>query len=81
MEAHLSTADDVEFISCTSVFLTDTSNFFLDLEGSFQVIGLVDPLGPTTTTCEMQARMVAHMWAHQISCPIVADMLKDIKGT
>ncbi|RCN32037.1 hypothetical protein ANCCAN_22173, partial [Ancylostoma caninum] len=47
---------------------------------SLAVIGLVDPLGPTTTTCEMQARAVTHMWARRINCPSEGDMLSDIEA-
>ncbi|KAL6733425.1 hypothetical protein Aduo_004074 [Ancylostoma duodenale] len=47
---------------------------------SLAVIGLVDPLGPTTTTCEMQARTVAHMWAQRINCPSEDNMLSDIRA-
>ncbi|EYC07951.1 hypothetical protein Y032_0068g219 [Ancylostoma ceylanicum] len=47
---------------------------------SLAVIGLVDPLGPTTTTCEMQARTVAHMWTQRINCPSKDEMLRDIRA-
>ncbi|ETN69633.1 Flavin-binding monooxygenase-like protein [Necator americanus] len=42
------------------------------------VIGLVDPLGPTTTICEMQTRAVAHMWAKKADCPSEEEMLEEI---
>ncbi|KAK6732833.1 hypothetical protein RB195_016918 [Necator americanus] len=45
---------------------------------SLAVIGLVDPLGPTTTICEMQTRTVAHMWAKKADCPSEDEMLEEI---
>lgn len=47
----------------------------------FQVIGLIDPLGPTATACEMQSRAVAHIWAYGINLPSDKEMLDEIRGT
>ncbi|CAJ0585873.1 unnamed protein product, partial [Mesorhabditis spiculigera] len=41
-------------------------------------IGVVDPLGPTITCSEAQARVVAHFWAKRLDLPSKAEMQAEI---
>lgn len=43
------------------------------------MIGVVDPMGPTTTVCELQARTVAYLWSTGYKFPPKEKMVEEIE--
>uniref|UniRef100_A0A914WPE3 Flavin-containing monooxygenase n=1 Tax=Plectus sambesii TaxID=2011161 RepID=A0A914WPE3_9BILA len=66
--------DDNQMSLYKRIFPPDLSH------SSLALIGFIDPLGPTVTMAELQARAVCHMWAHGTSLPSAAAMHRAINA-